>query len=315
MDIDDLLSCCSESLSKSLSSESSDRAALFSPLIADAISGAVGRRLTKPTSIIFVFHCSLPEDCSKISYRDIKGDQARSDYEDMIGFHANLSCETNPESLWLLITDEKFSPNIQSRMTLESRGQIAIARLPLNPYQLMYERVVCMYAYRLGSGRDYNTSFVDGDAFIMQNLSPIWRSPYDIYLTHRRIPGLMPFNEGVFHVRAGKVGVIFSRNHLSQLEWLETLNVVRDYYGGDIRRWRGGQLALNALCGIMLKDCLPFSDKYRLYIFPCFYHNATPLPGGHPFDLSQKVIVHLKGNMKDSLSALKAYYFSICKPG
>ena len=209
MDIIDLLESCSKNLSRTLSQESIKRAELFEPLISSAISKALSHRPNKPQSIIFVFHCALPEDCSKISYRDIRCDQSRSDYEDMIGFHANLACHTNPESLWLLITDNQFNPAINSLEALESRGQIAIARLPLNPYQLMFERVLCMYAYRIGDGGQFNTSFVDGDAFIIQNLGFIWRSTFSIYLTYRRNVGLMPVNEGVFHVRGGDSGLSF----------------------------------------------------------------------------------------------------------
>ena len=224
----------------------------------------------------------------------------------MIGFHANLACHTNPESLWLLITDNQFNPAIDSFETLELRGQIAIARLPLNPYQLMFERVLCMYAYRLGDGGQFNTSFVDGDAFIAQNLGFIWRARFNIFLTYRRDPGFMPVNEGVFHVRGGDDGVKFSRNHLSQFEFLETLDSFKEFYGRDIRRWRGGQLSLNSLARILLSVDVPFSDNSHLCMLPCFYHNATPV-AGIPFNIAEKSIIHLKGNMKDFLQTLRRY--------
>jgi hypothetical protein len=307
MDIMDLIQSCSKKLSNIVSQESSERAELFEPLISSAVSRAVCNRISKPKSVVFVFHCPLPADCTKISYRDIRGDQSRSDYEEMIGFHANLACHTNPESLWLLITDSQFDPAIASRESLESRGQIAIARLPLNPYQLMFERVLCMYAYRLGEGSKFNTSFVDGDAFIVQNLAFIWRAPFNIYLTYRRHAGLMPVNEGVFHARGGDSGMEFSRDHLSQFEFLETLDSVQEFYGGNIRRWRGGQLSLNSLARIMLDADLPVSDYRHLCMLPCFYHNATPVTGD-PFDLANKSVVHLKGNMKHMLNMLKRYF-------
>jgi len=310
MDITDLLDSCSKTLSTTISRESSARAFAFQPLIDSAISKAVNKRAKKPQSIVFVFHCILPEDSTKISYRDISGDQARSDYEDMIGFNANLCCHTNPESLWLLITDAKFCPAINGYESLESRGQVAIARLPLNPYQLMFERVLSMYAYRMGEGINYNTSFVDGDAFLMQSLEPIWRGKSNVYLTYRRLAGLMPVNEGVFHVRAGAEGLEFSRNHLAQYEFVENLDSVREFYGSDIRRWRGGQLSLNSLAQIMLRSSLKTSESRHLCMLPCFYHNATPTPG-LAFNVAEKCVVHLKGNMKESLNKLKSYFGDI----
>ena len=310
MDLTDLLESCSKTLGQTLSQETVSRASLFEPLISSAISKATSCRFNKPKSVIFVFHCTLPGDASKISYRDIRCDQSRSDYEDMIGFHADLSCQINPESLWLLITDNKFKPAIQDFEELQSRGQIAIARLPLNAYQLMFERVLCMYAYRLGVGYEYNTSFVDGDAFLTQNLQFLWRVNFDIYLTYRRVAGLMPVNEGVFHVRAGACGLEFAQNHLSQFELIETLDSVYKYYGGDIRRWRGGQLALNSVVRIMLNTGFSISGNPRLYMLPCFYHNATPV-AGVPFDVEQKCVVHLKGNMKNLLNNLKDLFPAI----
>lgn len=148
----------------------------------------------------------------------------------------------------------------------------------------------------------------------MQNLSPIWKAPFNLFLTYRRTPGLMPLNEGVFHVRGGAAGIKFSRYHLAQYEWLESLNVVREYYGNDIRRWRGGQLALNSIGNVLLSSSWSSSADYNICMLPCFYHNATPEPPPKPYDITQKSVVHLKGNMKNCLGQLTAYVASIDAP-
>ena len=92
--------------------------------------------------------------------------------------------------------------------------------------------------------------FLDSDASFITVRTSIGSSikDMDLAVTYRG-GGLMPINEGVFFANSKDIeaAVHFFFNHyLCHLRRLLSDPVVEKIYG-DVRRWRGGQLSLNAI--------------------------------------------------------------------
>ena len=114
----------------------------------------------------------------------------------------------------------------------------------------MFERVVAMNAYVRSSLFSAPTVFLDIDAFMLRPLNNVFNNYFDIGLTHRHIVGQMPINEGVIFAnnqRHKKVIKFFDSYLASYLEAEKSERVAKIYK--NIRRWRGGQLAINAAAG------------------------------------------------------------------
>ena len=61
----------------------------------------------------------------------------------------------------------------------------------------MFERVVTMASYVRSCCFSAPTIFLDIDAFLIRPVFGIFRSDFDVGLTHRHIVGQMSINEGV----------------------------------------------------------------------------------------------------------------------
>ena len=132
----------------------------------------------------------------------------------------------------------------------------------------------------------------------------------DFALTYRG-GGLMPINEGVFFANArdvAAVGRFFDHYLLIYRQLLEDPVVTKTY--GDVRRWRGGQLSLNAIaCPLGLPSSL---DKACFLGAMLEYHPCSELNFSFDYDLKElskeelltKSIIHLKGGRKSLLDHL-----------
>ncbi|HEX6958962.1 MAG TPA: TylF/MycF/NovP-related O-methyltransferase [Ferrovibrio sp.] len=255
---------------------------------------------------LVIFHLKLPEEHRRIDYVDIKADQGNIDYVSVLRHTFAMARGFNPDARIIYITgegdDTSFVP-----------ADIVTVRLPLKPQWLMYERVVAMAAYMQSAAFAQNTVFLDSDAFCNWPLGKVFQLSFDVAVTFRDQPGLMPVNEGVIfaaHRPNGAARHFFTR-YLATYEALCRSKTVADIYG-DIRRWRGGQLALNgasAAVGTLSEiDQRMLSGALVRYL-PCDDYNFF-IRDNETYQLDvlqRKYILHLKGPAKGSVPAVSRF--------
>ena len=196
--------------------------------------------------------------------------------------------------------------------------KLVLIKIDINNDNLMYERVLTMYSFVTSNLFENNTCFIDIDVFINFEELNIFSSNFDIALTHRTKQTLMPINEGVILVKrnGNSNAKEFFRNYMNIYSFISSSNYVKNFYGSNIYRWRGGQLSLNLLVynkGSIFKDYENINVKKNLIlILPSFNYNFTPnAPKSYSIDyLKKKSIIHYKGHkLKKIFSNFKSIYF------
>ncbi|HNB28034.1 MAG TPA: hypothetical protein PLR41_13800, partial [Alphaproteobacteria bacterium] len=145
---------------------------------------------TPPAAICFAFHASVPAAQSAVQYRDVAIDHGKFDYERIVRHCIAAALAAQPNCHFVLATDAAFLPGL-------AHPNLTVVRLPLDSASPMYERVVAMCAYVRSRQFGAPTTFLDSDAFLNAPAAPIFAAPFDIGVTYRPDPGLMPINEGV----------------------------------------------------------------------------------------------------------------------
>ena len=254
---------------------------------------------------IFTFHTSVPESASKISLPDVAVDHGAIDYDVIVEEMIRSALAFQPDAHVFFVTDTLTMPTLE-------HARVSVIRLPLEREFPMYERVQAMWAYAHSSLYQKPTVFLDSDAFINKDISWVFHEGMDIAVTYRG-GGLMPINEGVFFVNSLNVSGIqsFFNQYLYVYNALIADPVVKEIYG-DVRRWRGGQLSLNAVtCPLGVPSPLDravFSGAIIEY-HPCHELNFSfdySLKELSKSELASKSIIHLKGGRKVLLSQLIA---------
>lgn len=304
-DMDDLIRHAAASASNEVPEEVAARVATMVPYF-DAVHA---RTATAPLNIV-TFHLKLPDEHRHIDYVDIKADQGRIDYGAVLRHTFAMARGFNPTARIIYITGElddvSFVPD-----------DVCVVRLPLKPQWLMYERVVAMMAYMRSTLFDANTAFIDSDAFCNWPLDRAFRMTFDVGVTFRAQPGLMPLNEGVIFAayRAGQgdgAGAVrFFERYLATYEALCCSQPVIDLYG-DIRRWRGGQLSLNgaaAAVGVLSEIDQRYLNGAVVRYLPCEDFNYFVRDNeSYPLEvLRRKYVLHLKGPSKQGVAAISAF--------
>jgi hypothetical protein len=179
----------------------------------------------------------------------------------------------------------------------------------IEPSEPMYQRVVAMLNYvtfDLGEP----TVFLDSDAFLNQDIRCIFDGDWDIGVTYRHNME-MCLNEGVIFANNKRPDAVrsFFRAYLAKYDEIAADPELIAKYGGNLKRWRGGQLSLNAIaCPHGLPTALDYREVAgaKVAYFPCFKWN---FPAEHidPRELDTKAIVHLKGGRKHLLDDLIKY--------
>lgn len=252
---------------------------------------------------IFTFHTSVPESASKISLPDVAVDHGAIDYDVICEEMVRSALAFQPDAHVFFVTDADTMPGLE-------HPRVSVIRLPLQREFPMYERVQAMWAYVHSSLYQKPTIFLDSDAFINKDISWVFHENMDLAVTYRG-GGLMPINEGVFFANAKNIEAVarFFDHYLLIYRRLLRDPVVEKIYG-DVRRWRGGQLSLNAItCPLGLPSTL---DKAVFLGASIEYHPCGELNFSFDYDLKQlakdelsmKSIIHLKGGRKVLLDNL-----------
>lgn len=252
---------------------------------------------------IFTFHSNVPESASKISLPDVAVDHGAIDYDMICEEMIRSALAFQPDAHVFFVTDTLTIPTLE-------HPKVSVIRLPLEREFPMYERVQAMWAYAHSSLYQKPTVFLDSDAFINKDISWVFNKNMDLALTYRG-GGLMPINEGVFFANDRDVPAVarfFDHYLLIYRQLLEDPVVTKTY--GDVRRWRGGQLSLNAIaCPLGLPSSL---DKACFLGAMLEYHPCSELNFSFDYDLKHlskdelltKSIIHLKGGRKSLLDHL-----------
>jgi hypothetical protein len=257
---------------------------------------------------IVTFHADVPDSHRFIDYIDVKHDHHGFDYRRITQRFVDSALRFNPDARIFFITGpDGVGP--------EPDPRVRVVRLPLDPRAPMYERVKAATAYIRSAAFDRDTVFLDTDAFPNRPLAPAFDAHLDIGVTERPTENFyMPFNEGVIFAARRRPAAVrrFFDSYIGTYGALIQDPLVTDYYG-EITRWRGGQLSLNAVAlrlgagqpaaGVVQADhptviSLP-CDSHNFWIVP----NATPDPGLW----NAKYVLHLKGDSKLLIAMLEQY--------
>lgn len=255
---------------------------------------------------VFTFHVRIPESHRYIQYVDVQHDHHEFDYHAICRHFVRSATAFNPKVRIYFVTD-LLTP-------APSHPQVTVVRLPLDPTAPMYERVRAMSAYVHSRAYARQTAFLDTDAFPNCSLSALFDGDFDLALTVRPTEGFyMPLNEGVLLSTARRPDAVrnFFARYLATYEKLIADPLVGAYYG-NITRWRGGQLSLNAVASALgaLEARADCPDDIRVRIVPCDTHNFWVIPGtsDQPSLLDGKFILHLKGDSKHGIASFINYH-------
>jgi hypothetical protein len=176
----------------------------------------------------------------------------------------------------------------------------------------MFERVLTMNSYVHSDLFNSPTVFLDIDAFLIRPIDQIFFEDFDVALTHRHIVGQMAINEGVIFANSNnlpKVRMFFESYLASYLE-AESNEEMKKIYT-NIRRWRGGQLAINAAAGgtqVYATSTAQMEYGTKIAFLPCSKYNLSQIEeqevNKHLRD--RCCVLHLKGNRKGWIKRLVA---------
>ncbi len=253
---------------------------------------------------VFVFHVDMGA-AGKLQYRDVTMDVGRFDYVRILQTFKQCVFRSHPQAVIFLVT----SPGSPLITLGDERTRVVELDVPFD--QPMYQRVASMCAYVRSAAFVKDTLFLDSDAFLNAPFTEYLDADYDVAVTVRDDAGLMPVNEGVIVARAERPAAVrgFFDRYLATYDALVPDDRVTSYYG-DIRKWRGGQLSLNAVT----RAAHPYSSLRRITIgdarvqcLPCDPFNYSYEYGvtvAHE-QLGSKVVLHMKGGRKSDLDAVR----------
>lgn len=260
----------------------------------------------QPAAICFAFHASVPQADAAVKYRDVAIDHSKFDYDRIVRQCVAAALAAQPGARFILATDSQFLSDL-------SHPALTIVRLPLDAASPMYERVVAMCAFVRSRQFNAPTAFLDSDAFLNAPIASLFQGHFDIGATYRPDPGLMPINEGVIFANSRNRDLVraFFAGYLGTYDRLCGNAAVTGYYG-NIKRWRGGQLSLNALtCPLGVPSELDSAKAFgaRIRYYPCSTFNFS-IELDRPYSARQldaKAVLHLKGPRKAVLDQIIAY--------
>ena len=230
----------------------------------------------------WTYHVPVPPEARRIEYVDVKMDQGAFDYDALLG-------------QW-------------ERSVRRYGATPTICTWTENAAEPMYQRVKAMLA--CVEGDLFNAIvFLDSDAFLNAYIDGIFAGDWDIGVTYRHNMG-MALNEGVIFVNNRRPDAVrsFFRAYLAAYDRLIADPAVQAKYG-NIKRWRGGQLSLNAIANPLgLPNALDRIECHGAMVayFPCWKWNF-PADRVDKAELDTKAIVHLKGGRKHLLDAFIKY--------
>jgi hypothetical protein len=255
-----------------------------------------------PRMRLLLFHYPLPDDMLAYQSGDLKMDLSEVNFEWVIERTIRNLLGTLPEAEVVLLTDQKFLTHVHFE-------RLRVVRLELNAQTPMFNRVALYAAYTHSRHFNVRTAMLDSDIFVLRSLDPLYHIDFDIAVTFRSAANLMSVNEGV---------ILTSPRRKSQVEdwFFRYLNVYCALSSSEemahiypnIRKWRGGQLSLNLMCGglYFYQSKIEAIDGVRVAFLPCNLVNRSldASSAADPTLLQSCYALHLKGARKKDLRAL-----------
>ena len=266
LDLDSLIAIARSERSGEIASATAARLAQFQAAF-DAAAEPAGA-----PAVCFAFHASVPQAEAAVKYRDVAIDHSKFDYDRIVRHCIAAALAAQPGARFVLATDSQFLSDIE-------HPSLTIVRLPLDQASPMYERVIAMCAFVRSRQFNAPTAFLDSDAFLNAPIANLFQGHFDIGATYRPDPGLMPINEGVIFANNRNKDLVraFFAGYLGTYDRLCGNAAVTGYYG-NIKRWRGGQLSLNALtCPQGVPSTLDSAKAFgaRIRYYPCSTFNFS----------------------------------------
>jgi hypothetical protein len=260
---------------------------------------------TRGSINVFLYHQTVSQKSANVNTFDIKNlDHSAFDYDALIRRNISVALWSNPGCRVILATDREF----MSRGITDSR--VSVVRLDLAAGEPMFQRVATMLAYVESTAFTAPTIFLDSDAFLLRAACGVFANDFDVGVTYRDIGGQMPVNEGVILANARNPECVgrFFQTYLATYLNLERHPLVTSTYG-DVRRWRGGQLSINAVSGGWSRYAASIADGDfggRLAYLPCSRYNLSPAEEGdiQASVLRRALVLHLKGSRKPWLDRM-----------
>ncbi|MGH6890956.1 MAG: hypothetical protein ACREEP_01740, partial [Dongiaceae bacterium] len=301
LDIDALIAVARGERSGEISAATATRLAHF-----QAAFDVAALPAAPPSAICFAFHASVPQAEAAVKYRDVAIDHSKFDYERIVRHCIATALAVQPGARFILATDSQFLGGT-------AHPALTVVRLPLDASSPMYERVLAMCAFVRSRQFNAPTAFLDGDAFLNAPIANLFQGHFDVGATYRPDSGLMPINEGVIFVDNRNKDPVrnFFAGYLGTYDRLCQNATVTGYYG-NVKRWRGGQLSLNALtCPLGIPSELDGAKALgaKVRYFPCSTFNFS-IELHRPYSAKQldtKAVLHLKGPRKAVLDQIVSY--------
>lgn len=300
LDLDSLISIARSERSGEIAPATASRLAQF-----QAAFDAAAAPPAAPAAICFGFHSSFPQS-EAADDRDGAINHGKLDYDRIVRHCIAAALAAQPGARFVLATDSQFLSDIE-------HPSLTIVRLPLDQASPMYERVIAMCAFVRSRQFNAPTAFLDSDAFLNAPIANLFQGHFDIGATYRPDPGLMPINEGVIFANSRNKDLVraFFAGYLGTYDRLCGNAAVTGHYG-NIKRWRGGQLSLNALtCPQGVPSALDSAKAFgaRIRYYPCSTFNFSiemdrPRSGRQ---LDTRAVLHLKGPRTAVLDPIIAY--------
>ena len=250
---------------------------------------------------VFVFHVDMPAGV-RIDYVDAQLDPRQFDYVGILARFIERARVHAGGSLRVYLVTAEGSP-----CCALGAADVTVVELPIDGTQPMYDRATALLAYARSRAFDADTLCLDSDALINRPPGEIFELGFDVALTYREAERLMPINEGVMLIspRRPLAAARFLERRLATYDRLAVDEFIVRYYG-DVKRWRGGQLALNAVAAELL-PASPYREASvagaRLRFLPCDSFNFTAAEGeaASSIDrLAERYVIHYKGWRKQA---------------
>lgn len=203
---------------------------------------------------------------------------------------------THPQAEVVLCTDEAFGSQMQDL-------GISVVYPEVERRRPMYYRAKTYNTLVQGGKLQGTVVFLDSDAIVLKPMDELPESiGFDVAVTQRFAPNLMPINEGVIIAKAPTQTCInFFAHYMGTYNLIKDDAIVKQVCGNDLMRWRGGQLSLNAMLdGGKMKTQMS-SGESTLKILDCAHFNKA-VNNIADVDILQKdgevYVAHIKGKAK-----------------
>jgi hypothetical protein len=251
---------------------------------------------------VFVFHVDLPAG-ENIDYIDVRFKPGAFDYLHILtSFIERLRAHVAGAVVYLVTSEG-------SRYAALAAPDVRVVELPIDGRQPMYDRATALLGYARSRAFGVATACLDSDALVNRPLAALFDLGFDVALTYRNVHRLMPVNEGVMFLHPQRAGAAaaFLQRRLATYERIASDALIAGYYG-NVKRWRGGQLSLNALAYEAL-PCSPYrvwhSAGARVRFLPGDTFNFAAAEGEATSSLDRLdecYVIHYKGWRKHAFA-------------